>query len=676
MLHFRNSARLLLAFAAMFMCSGVGWADYQFDDLMGPSGISYQWMVLNDNGDTFGGSHSLAADVSGDVLSNNDAVLNVLSGTSQTAITDRSLNTFFLVVAEGQGGFTMNFRVPSLAQQFDVATPNLAMSTPWDTDATLRELYVDTKQGLGQPDGYDALWRAYNFQIYRANGNASPYNTMAQYFYFQQNPAYAPSQGIPRPFIIANVGSGTAYDDPDASLKLKLSLRDSSAQNANIVAYDQFTWDMTGEKNAMGSQWVFVPVDTWPVDNSRINYYLTTEVINRCAVRYAAYNGQSNTWLYPSYWKFNLLRLHGTPYIRPSFQLAPDSHIAPGLATVYRRSYNVNETDKIPLRLFPVDDPSGIGVYNLVMNHSILYGTRLSDTYRLPASEGGFNMIEVTAYEPHPATMNFYDNVARITGSTKTVKAPTSSTGFSASSIARGTMPSTVLQHFTLNQNIPASLRTSSVEGILPLHITFNIPLTTIGAETWNTLLKELDQQDNSAYIGDVFADYFNLFLMAESSTGTGNIWNLTQELQNKGVYEQQVKVFLDTERGRVTSDSYRGVLTVSFIVMLMDGTRDGSRPELSIVPDVSNTVSAAYSPNADYIVIRDGKTDNKWNMTFFIAPRDYVVNPDTTKIPVSSDDVPAIADTGSSGGGGGCSAGWGLFAMAVMILRKLDRRF
>ena len=173
-----------------------------------------------------------------------------------------------------------------------------------------------------------------------------------------------------------------------------------------------------------------------------------------------------------------------------------------------------------------------------------------------------------------------------------------------------------------------------------------------------------------------MFADYFNLFLMAESSTGTGNIWNLTQELQNKGVYEQQVKVFLDTERGRVTSDSYRGVLTVSFIVMLMDGTRDGSRPELSIVPDVSNTVSAAYSPNADYIVIRDGKTDNKWNMTFFIAPRDYVVNPDTTKIPVSSDDVPAIADTGSSGGGGGCSAGWGLFAMAVMILRKLDRRF
>ena len=663
----RVSAGGFLVLAALLSAS-IAFADYRFDDLMGPSGISYQWMVLNDNGDTFGGSHLLSVDVSGDIITNNDAVLNVLSGTSQTTITDRSLNTFFLVVADAHGDFTMNFRAPDLSQQFDVATPNLALSTPWDADATQRELYTDTKQALGQPSGakYDNLWRGYNFQIFRSNGNPSPFNTTAQYFYFQQNPAYSPSQGIPRPFIIANVGSGTAYDDPDASLRLKLTLRDSSASNANIVAYDQFTWDMTAPKSAMGSQWVFVPVDTWPVDNSRINYYLTTEVINRCAVRYAAYNGTSNTWLYPDHWKFNILRLHGSPYIQPSFHLAPDSHIAPGLVSVYKRSWNINETDKIPLRLFPVDDPSGIGVYNLVMNHSILYGTRLGDTYKLPASEGGFNQLEITAYEPHPATLNFYDNVARITGGTKTVKAP--STGvFTASSITRGSMPSTVLQNFTVNQNIPASVRTSAVEGILPLHITFNIPLTAIGANTWNTILKALDNQENSANIGDVFADYFNLFAMADG----GNVWNLTQELQDKGAYGGQVKVFLDTERGRFTADTYRGVLTVSFIVMLMDGTIDGNRPALRIVPDVSNDGSSDY--NAEYIVIRDGKGDNKWNMTFFIAPANYTVNPDTHS---DTDTTPAQDKTGSSGGGGGCTLGTGLFALAVMaLLGSLNRR-
>ena len=661
----RFPAGLLLVLAAIFLCIGICWADYQFDDLMGPSGISYQWMVINDNGDTFGGSHSLPVDVSGDVLtSGTTGTLNVLSGNSTTEITDRSLQTFFLVVADGQGDFTMNFRVPDLSQQFNIATPNLALSTPWDTDLTQRELYIDTKQALGKPEGnYDDLWRGYKFQIYRANGNPSPYNTVAQYFYFQQNPSDLPSQGIPRPMVIANVGSGTAYDDPDASLRLKMTLRDGSPANSNIVAYDQFTWDMTGEKNAMGSQWVFVPVDSWPVDNTRINYYLTTEVVNRCAVRYAAYNGTSNTWLYPNDWKFNILRLHGSPYIVPSFKLAPDSHIAPGLVTVYRRQYNVNETDKIPLRLFPVDDPSGIGVYNLVMNHSILYGTRLGDTYKLAASEGGFNQLEITAYEPHPATLNFYDNVARITGGTRTPKAPASGI-FGGSVINRGNMPSSVLQNFTVNQNIPASIRTSSNEGILPLHITMNIPLTTIGAETWNALLKELDRQDNNAYIGDMFADYFNLFVMADGN----NVWNLTQELQRIGVYDQQVKVFLDTERGKITADTYRGVLTVSFIVMLMDGTRDGERPELSIVPDISDT---SVSSNASYIVIRDGKLDNKWNMTFFLAPRDYVVNPDP-----STDIRPVTGNTGSSGGGGGCEVGTGIFALAVIfMLRKLERR-
>ena len=666
----RLPAGFIVIFAAIFTCMGICWGDYKFDDLMGPSGISYQWMVINNTGETFGGSHSVPVDVSGDILTNNEAELNVLSGTSATEITDRSLSTLFLVVADAQGDFTMNFRVPDLSQQFDAATPNLAVSTPWDEDMTQRELYTDTKLALGQPSGnYDNLWRGYKFQIFRSNGNASPYNTTAQYFYFQQNPAYTPSQGIPRPMVIANVYPGTAYGDPDASLRLKMTLRDGSASNSNIAAYDQFTWDMQGPKNAMGAQWVFVPVNTWPVDNDRINYYLTTEVVNRCAVRYAAYNGTSNSVQYPELWKFNLLRLQGMPYIWPSFHLTPDSHIAPGLVSVYRRQYNVNEVDKIPLRLYPIDDPSGIGVYNLVMNHSILYGTRLGDTYKLAAAEGGFNQIEVTAYEPHPATMDFYDKVAMITGGLRTPKAPATGV-FTGSAVTRGNMPSAVLQNFTVNQNIPASVRTADNEGILPLHIVMNIPLTTVGAEIWNTLLQNLDQQENSAYIGDAFADYFNIFVMAEG----GNVWNLTQELQDKGVYEQLVKVFLDTERGKMTADSYRGIVTVSFIVMLMDGTRDGERPELSIVPDISDTSDIS---DANYIVIRDGKSDNKWNMTFFIAPANYTVNPDEPE-PVEPVE-PITGETGtSSGGGGGCEVGTGIFlsaAAVIIMLRKLERR-
>lgn len=527
----------VLTVIALLTASGPLYADYKFDDIAGPSGRSYQWMILNQANDTFGDSHTTAIDVSGDVISTGDAVLEVSSGTPDT-VNDRSLNTLFITAVEGQAEFTMNFRALTLNQQFDVATPNLAMSTPWNEQATMNELYIDTKQALGQPTGrnYDGLWRGYNFQLSRTN--TGQYDSVAQYFYFQQNPTDIPSQGIPRPMVIANVGLGAA-DTVDRSLKLRAILRDSSSSNANIVAYDQFTWLMTGPKTAGNSQWVFVPVDDLNTDNTQINYYLTTEVINRCAYRYAAYNGSTNQLMYPATWKFNILRLHGSPYIARSFQLDPDSHIAPGLVTSYRRTYNVNETDKIPLRLFAIDDPSGVGVYALTMNHNILFGKRLGETYRLAASEGGFNQLEVTAFQPRTQTGSvFYDNVARITRSTRTVATPTT-TIFTGSSIKRtqtAGMPSSAVQYFTVEQSIPGNLRTESVEGMLPLHITFNIPLTVIGSDMWNALLRELARHEEDADITDAFADYFNIYLQAESAD-RANVWNLTQELVDKGVY-------------------------------------------------------------------------------------------------------------------------------------------
>ena len=49
----------------------------------------------------------------------------------------------------------------------------------------------------------------------------------------------------------------------------------------------------------------------------------------------------------------------------------------------------------------------------------------------------------------------------------------------------------------------------------------------------------------------------------------------LLDEMIKKGAYDSQVKVFMDEDRG---------VITVSFIAMLMDGTRDGARPALYLV--------------------------------------------------------------------------------------------
>ena len=652
---FRRGAGMLLFLAALFGGVSIAYADYQFDDLMGPSGISYQWMVINETGDTFGASHSTAVDISGDVLSGGDAVLEVQSGNSASTITDRSLSTFFFVLTEGHGEFDMNFRSP--AMEFDVATPNLGLTTIVDENSVP---YTDTKTALGHPGGsYDPLWRKYQFSIDR-NRYADRYDTVAQYFYFQQNPSSSPSQGIPVPMVIANVSPYTAAEDP---LELRMTLRDSSNSDGNITAYDRTTWTVTEPKTAGGSQWVFVPVDSFPIDNTRINYFLTTEVVNHTSYRYAAYDGLTSVRVFPSVWKFDLPRVQGTTYIEREFQLAPESHIAPGLVSVYRRAYNVTESSKRPLRLHPVDDTSGTGLFDLRLNHRIIYGKRLGETYKQAASEGRFNLFEITAYRPNPASITFYDDVARITGSSKKVDAPDTSV-FSSGAVKRDSdgIPSSAVSYFTIDQSIPGTLRTSSTEGMFPLHITINIPVTMIqDRDWWNAML---DEWRRSGVISDTFADKFHIYLMT-TTDGQANPWNLSQELQTKGVYDDQIKVFFDEDKGRITTDNDRGVITVSFIVMLMNGTRDGYRPELSIVADNST------EQDNNYIVIRDGINDNKWTMTFFIAPANYIVNPDNTT-PTPSNPDSTITTTG--GGGGGCNA-LGLGVIASMIVFALIKR-
>ena len=667
---FRKTASFVLIMAVMFICTAQGQADYKFDDLYGTSGKSYQWMILNSSGQTFGDTHQVAVDVSGDIITSSTGTLNVLSGRSENDLANRQLHTMFLVAADGLSDFSVNFRALTLNNNTDIAAPYLELSTPWERNATEQDLYTSTVTMLDPPTGqdyYDALWRGWNFQLVR--NNSTKYNSVAQYFYFQQNPADEPSQGLPRPMVIANVYPGAA-DTQESSLKLRTILRDASGNTANIVAYDQFTWVMNDTKTypqyADDGQWVFVPVDDLNVDNSRINYYLSTEVVNRSAIRYAAYNGNTNTVMPPAYWRFNLARYHDSPYIIPRFALHQDSHIAPGLVTVYTRAYDVNETDKMPLRLFAIDNPSTPGVFALTLNHKILFGKRLGETYKLGAQSGNFNQIEITAFQPRTETGSiFYDNVARVTRSTRSVSVPTSNI-FTGSSITRNLMPNSAVQYFTIDQAIPGNIRTASTEGILPLHITFNIPATTIGSTIWDDLVQQLHNSEEGANLAEAFANYFHIYLQATTSTGQPNPWDLTQELQGSSVssaYVKQVKVFLDENRGRRTNDTYEGVLTVSFIVMLMDGSRDGARPELSLVSDTNS----ATEGERHYIVIRDGVSDNKWNMTFFVAPSTYFDNQD------NNNPAPVNTNTGGSGGGG-CNTGlFGVTAggLVIMLLQK-----
>jgi len=627
--NFRKIAGVSISLAVIFLFTGACLAGYEFDDLKG-NAFTSQWMAINQIGGTFGGNYSEAIQISTDIIADYDDfyTVNVLNGHSDEEIDDRELHVLFLLIAGGQGQFYMDMQAEE--KSFDISTPVPYLSTRGATT------YTNAFLPLGQPDDMDASWRRFSFTLDRTNRQT--YDTVVQEILFMQNPN-SPSQSVPRPLIISNVATSelTAEEVP---LLIRLILKDGAGKNANIVAYDAIEWDMTGDKDVTGDKLVFVPItdDSLLTDTRKINFYLTTEIVNHTSVRYAATTYDSyGDFLYPDYWKFDLARSQGTTYVDRTFQLARKAHIAPGLVTVFKRKYNVNEENKIPVRLYPVDD-TAIGTQALRLNHKVVFGKILGDVVT-----DSSNLYTVTAFQLRSAGDSFFENVKNVTKAKGSVNIPSSST-FGATSVTRSeTMPDTVLQHFTINQIVPANLRVNNDEGMLPVHIRFNIPVTKISDRTWLNQL--IDAQNSGLPLEDIFFDKYQISLLTETNS-QANPWNLSQELLYKNQYNKQISVFYDPDKGSSTQDNDKGVITVSFIAMLMDGTRDGVRPELSVVEDHSIT-----SDN-DYIIIRDGNKDDRWKMTFLVAPAGYYDNPTTSTSSNGTGSNNSGSVTGSSGDG------------------------
>ena len=619
----KSAGVILILLAVMFVTFGLSFADdsgYEVDDLMGENANTLQWMVINDSGNTFGGRFNEAITVSTDLTTDiyGNSKINILSGTpDSTVMTDRNPHLLFFLLSQGFGEFSVNLKLEDSG--FDVSTPTPELSTIVEEGATP---YYSTRQDMGIPvsEDLDSTWRKFHFNLLRNGAASTQYDTVVQSFNFKQNPN-APSQNLARTTVISNV---SPYDARTEPLILRMTLR-NAASNGNIVAYDTTTWAVDKDQSAGGDQWVFVPVDDRILNDRQIKYYLTTEVVNHTAARYEALPLDGyGTWQFPDYWKFDLPRYHWTTNVNREFYLSPTSHIAPGLVSVFKRQYNVSEENKRALRVQGVDT-ANVGLYNMYLDHDIIYGKLLGDTQSIRSSQGNFNLFEVTAFQPNEFSMNFYENVKSVvtadSETAKEIKTPTTKI-FNANALKQeDDMPGigSLTEFFTINQTIPANIRSSSTEGLLPLHITFNIPITLIKDEQWLNDL--IDTWNDSGRIENLFAEKYEIVLLTETN-GELNPWNLTQELQRKGCYETQVKVFYDEDRGTTTSDNAKGLITVSLIAMLMDGTRDGTRPQLSIATD------HAIDADKEYIIIRDGIADNKWNMTFFISEAGYQNNP------------------------------------------------
>ena len=626
---------------ALFTSSACA-AGYRFDDLPGPSGISYQWVVVNPSGQTFGATHHTPMDVSSDLINGSSSTVNIMNGSTTAGDVSREISTLFLVLCNGYGNFSMDVYAPSLA--FEGVTPEVGIGAVTDESYAeynaIREPYTVSDASHSSSQN----WAGYGFQIVpQTNSRANIYDSVRQVFYYAQNPSATPSQRINKPVVIANVNNGSAMDE---SLVLRATLRDS-ASNGNIVAYKRDRWNAADNKTTELNDWILAPVDNINTDTTRINYYLTTEVVNNTAYRYLAQDSQARD-LAPNVWKFNLPRYQGTTDIDRTFYLDDSSNIAPGLVSVFRRQFNLNETNIRPLRISAVDYARP-GLWDLVLQHSVLFVKKIGETYS-DGTDTTFKQVQITAFEPNPSSLDFYVNMAKRTGSSKDIKVPTT---FQTSAINRNSPHAEAIEYFTINYPIPGSLRTSTTEMLLPLQITMNIPVTKIKDTTWwNTLV---DQYRSNGDIADIFSQNMSIYLMA----GEKNILNMTQELNRIGAYQSQVRVFLDEERGQVTNDNDKGVITVSFVIFLMNATRDGVRPELSIVYDTSK----------NYIAVRDGSDDNNLYLNVFIAPSDYHTNDTVTPNDTNND---PDESNGGGGSGGGCNAGFSILS-AMTILFALN---
>ncbi|NLL37658.1 MAG: hypothetical protein GX256_09090 [Fretibacterium sp.] len=645
------SKKKLLGTAAvlLFLLSGAARADYQFDDVYGPSGANAQWMIVTGGGSETVGDPTvnlkespmepLPLDVQGDIVDGRSPV-TIHNGNSNTPLelSEREIHTMFLVLPGTYGRMYVNFaRTPM--------TPTTPPTTP-DVNVDSSVYKVEKVPLPSNPGDIGKLY------LLHLNKTAdSSFGTTRGNFSFHQNPSGKPSQTLNVPLVIANVYFGTARYYP---LLFRATLRD---QAGNITAYDRFTWNTKDHKTTGESQWVFVPMSSWEPSPSpsRVNYPLTTEVVNYTGIRYQV--GRYDTLdaplpLIPIHWAFDLPPMLGVP---KNFQLAEMSHIAPGLVTVYRHSFNMLEGGKIPLYLSPVDpaketyegEEKGMSdeaslLRNLTLSHRIIKGVDLGTVF----SKALFQNYRVTAFRLIPASgRTFLENVARAMHA-QSVGMPTAPI-LSSGTVGFHQVSAESPNSFAVDVPIPGGLPFGG-EGLLPLHITFNLPRTDLLlAPRWNELLKKWHETGN---IHSEFARHFSVYLRS----GSQNDLDLIRELQDLGVYNSAMKVFLDERYERIT---------VSFIAMMMDGTRNGAQPAIRIVKDKTENT------NDDYIVLRDGQSDNKWRMTFYTAPARGV--PDSGQTPP----VVIVQPTKPDGGGGGCNAGPGAGVLGVLLLLRKNRK-
>ena len=610
--------------------------------------------------------------VAGNIV-NERSTLTVLNGSEDLEAGDDELDVMFLVMSdnyneENERTFVLDFFFPGAENDNGdaVTTDVITGLSPYYNvlKNPVNGTITDQEGGTG---------KEYKLVFYRQS--AAEYGSMRGSFYFSQIPSDSypslPSQTTPIPFVLANVNGTTAQDQP---LIFDTMLRNNRrAKNGEIVAYDRFTWTVDQDKTQIldgtdNTPWVFVPVEslTSSLNNGEdIPYYLTTKLTNRSGVRYANSPYDYPT-VYPKYWEFDLPKTTDNSDLPDKFYLKELSHAAPGLRTVYTSTINMNDYAPEIMTLFPVDPPTPHNPARLRLRYRSIYGYPIGEVEGITNSSTTPVPYRVTAFTPRAVSSNFYDEVAsvmRTHGSStyKTINVPETPGFLTAGDVTADYISRGVYRSFAISKTIPGSYRQTGQEAMLPVVVSFNIPANEL--PNWNEMLGHWHREQGLSTVKNLFKNTYTVGLLSSNNGNNTNMFlDLRKRLENElgQNWDRYIKVFLDEDRE---------VMTISFIILLLDGTSDGVNPTTGIVTDET---SSELTQINNFIAIRDGLENNKWEMTFFIAPANYTTS---SNHQVNSNDVKSNDTPSSGGGGGGCNLGL-IGSLAALLIFSASYSF
>ncbi len=603
---------------------------YRMDDVYGPSGIGAQWIVKTGEGFTRGA----AADVThvkggvdiqttANIVNSRDHVYNT-NGTAigmPFPIPEDPIHYIFMVIP----GDKISMRVA-----FDWLNPNPGTSYTQDVNIG-DDYFITQKTPLSSTSGPSKRFQFDMTKLYNQYG----FETNRTYMRFHQNPDAQPSQTILIPFVIANVDNGTAEENP---ILFRSTMRETtSGRNGDIVAYNHFTWDVTADfEVGNNADWIFVPLKNKNIDYNTVEYDLTTDVTNYSGIRYALdrydRNMSNKEVLYPSRWAMDLPST--VTDIDPEIVLDELSHMPPGLITTYVQKYNVVTATKGIFSMYPVDGSGLVGSpHNLTLVHAPVFGFDLGRESGQDYAVNGFELL--------PSDVEFLPKAARTLGRREAAM-PNENHSVMSGAVEPGFVTADAVSTIAIDSKVPSAMMVSEdVAGLMPLHVTFNLPRSNrYIAPKWDAMMQEWK---STGKVRSLFARNFSLY----AHSAAGENMDLFEWMRRHDAFERLVKVFMDEAKQSVT---------VSFVVMLQDD------PYLSpaLIYDRSVTTDNAY------LALRDGKEDDRWNMTFFVAPADY-----------TGEGGNEGEGSWGGGGGGGCDAGAipAFAALCLCILSIASRR-